>query len=138
MLGEAGLRQANLRLAQEARDFFLPALPGGDDAAAAAWPPVLSRPPTALEFAVSSHCVACALCLGLTPASQRVVGRSAPILINGALDDRLQAWQSTSHLASRLGTAAFAVALTPDGRADDVVKLENGQHVFALPHEEQM
>ena len=70
--------------------------------------------------------------------NQRLVGRSVPVLINGALGDRLRAWHSTSHLASRLGTATFAVALTPDGRADDVVRLEDGRHVFALPHEEQM
>jgi hypothetical protein len=60
MLDEVGLKQANVRLAQEARDFFVPAPSGDDNTAAAAWPPVLPGPPTALEFAVRCYCCPCA------------------------------------------------------------------------------
>ncbi|KAE8210237.1 hypothetical protein CF327_g5880 [Tilletia walkeri] len=87
------------------------------------WPPQLASPPPHFTPILNTH---------------------TPIIINNTLNDRSRLWkewQSTSYLISRMGGARyFPVALTPNGRADDLVSSleEDDKIVFALPHEEQM
>ncbi|CAD6885056.1 unnamed protein product [Tilletia caries] len=90
------------------------------------WPPQLAHPPSPLAFA-------------------RILSAHTPLIINNALQDRNRLWNewsSNEYLTRRMGTEqTFAVALTPNGRADDLVSKDEGEGenvVFALPHEQQM
>lgn len=118
VLTEQGYIDSCLDLCLEARELL--GIPSGSLAPSEAqWPPVLPVPPSALEFS-------------------RLVGRSAPVLIEGCIDDRpnLAKWKSTAWLIKRLADARVNVALTPNGRADDVLRLEEeDRQVFALPLE---
>ncbi|EPQ26215.1 uncharacterized protein PFL1_06150 [Pseudozyma flocculosa PF-1] len=55
-----------------------------------------------------------------------LVERHVPVVIPGLLRDRprlWREWQRTSYLVDRMGGRDVVVALTPDGRADDLVPL---------------
>ncbi|KAL9935791.1 hypothetical protein V8E36_005368 [Tilletia maclaganii] len=93
------------------------------------WPTRLPEPPSPVEFArrVATHC---------------------PLIIDNALRDRSKLWsewQHTSYLVQRMDQGSekgpprtFHVALTPNGRADDLVENDEGKTVFALPLEMEM
>ncbi|ETS63741.1 hypothetical protein PaG_02056 [Moesziomyces aphidis] len=89
------------------------------------WPQRLPAPPSSQQF-------------------RDIVERHVPVLIQGCLDDRpqLAKWKDTAYLQSCMGPErSVVVALTPDGRADDLVEHhESGREeaVFALPLEQSM
>lgn len=96
---------------------------GGDFNGRQDWPKRLSKPPTAAEF-------------------REIIERHVPVLIKGCMDDwsdLAARWKDTGYLARRMGEREAVVAITPDGRADDLVSHpEDGQTVFALPLEQSM
>ncbi|SPC65595.1 uncharacterized protein UHOD_00771 [Ustilago sp. UG-2017b] len=87
------------------------------------WPRCLARPPSVDEF-------------------RKIVERHVPVLINGSMDDRAELaarWKDTDYLAERMGDRSVVVAITPDGRADDlVVHPKDEKPVFSLPLERRM
>lgn len=85
-------------------------------------PEVLTKPPTALEFA------------------RRIAGGSPPLIIESCLTDRpaMQSWKDTDHLSQRMASRKIKVATTPDGRADDLKRTASGDLVFGLPAEVEM
>ncbi|TKY90730.1 hypothetical protein EX895_000728 [Sporisorium graminicola] len=87
------------------------------------WPQRLPRPPSAREF-------------------QNIIEVHIPVLIEGCMNDRpgIANWKDTSYLEACMGPdRSVAVAITPDGRADDLIlHPENGGSVFALPMEQSM
>lgn len=86
-------------------------------------PPHLDEPPSALAFL------------------QRINGNAAPFLISDCLCDRpaTRLWKDTSHLRSKMKGRSVRVALTPDGRADDLkLDPQTGEIVFGLPAEVEM
>lgn len=62
---------------------------------------VLHAPPTALAFA-------------------RIIGRHAPVVIEGAVDHwpALEKWKTDAYIAGVLGERPITVSMTPDGLAD--------------------
>lgn len=115
----ADIDEAAERLARESRSLL--SLPEGSSGAG--WPPRRAGPPSALEFC-------------------QAVVRHTPVVMQACLDDLprapLQRWRDKAYLANLMGERRVKVALTPDGRADDVHRLEGGKLVFALPHEAEM
>lgn len=87
------------------------------------WPLRLTQPPPARRF-------------------REIIEQHVPVLIDGCMKDRplVAKWKDTSHLESCMGPdRAVVVAITPDGRADDLnIHPEHGSAVFALPLEETM
>ncbi|PWZ02512.1 Clavaminate synthase-like protein [Testicularia cyperi] len=88
------------------------------------WPPRLDASPTAEQFA-------------------QIIERHVPVLIHGCMQGRtaLAQWRDSRYLIDRMGGKdnRVTVALTPNGRADDLVTHpETGKTVFALPCEDQM
>nr|CDI51421.1 clavaminate synthase-like protein [Melanopsichium pennsylvanicum 4] len=87
------------------------------------WPKRLLNRPSPIEF-------------------QQIIERHLPVLIDECLADRpgLANWKDTSYLKSRMGPDRdVVVAITPDGRADDLITHpELHEPVFALPLEENM
>ncbi|KAK0548217.1 hypothetical protein OC846_004360 [Tilletia horrida] len=122
-ISSAELDESLLRFAIHARE--LSGLPLRTRAQGGVWhPPSRPEPPTALQFA-------------------RILSTHVPCLINDGLKDRAKLWnewKSTQYLQTRMGEErTFKVAITPNGRADDLVTIDNeGTTVFALPHEEDM
>lgn len=98
-------------------------IPFSQDGGAQNWPSRLAKPPTADEF-------------------ERIIEEHVPVLIDGCMVDRpgLRNWKETSYLESCMGPdRSVMVAITPDGRADDLIKHpEQDASVFALPLEESM
>ena len=90
---------------------------------ASSWPARLESPPTPDEFG-------------------DLVARHVPMLIDGCLGGReaLSRWKDTRYLLERMGERDVTVAVTPDGRADDLATLPDGsgERVLALPHEARM
>lgn len=84
-------------------------------------PPVLHEAPSALDFA-------------------RRLASPSPCIIHNALQDRpkVQQWKQPGYLTSTMGDRPVKVAVTPDGRADDLKTLSDGKTVFALPAESHM
>ncbi|PWN49857.1 Clavaminate synthase-like protein [Violaceomyces palustris] len=75
-----------------------------------------------------------------------LIDEHVPVLILGCLQDRnlvMQRWKSSEYLLERMDGRKVKVALTPDGRADDLIELRgSGERggselgkVFALPLE---
>ncbi|SJX60548.1 uncharacterized protein SRS1_10194 [Sporisorium reilianum f. sp. reilianum] len=87
------------------------------------WPKRLLQPPSAGEF-------------------QKIIEDHVPVLIDGCMNDRpgLTRWKDTSYLEARMGPdRSVVVAITPDGRADDLISYpEHDGLVFALPLEQSM
>ncbi|KAN0063614.1 hypothetical protein ACQY0O_004064 [Thecaphora frezii] len=87
--------------------------------------------------------------LPLPPSSggfQNLIDRHVPVIIHGCLSDRpclWNEWQRTEYLVERMGESPVVVALTPDGRADDLVAHPDpsvrashpAARVFALPYD---
>ena len=82
--------------------------------------PVLTSPPSALEFA------------------RDYVGRNRPCVVRGTLGHwrALETW-SLDFLCERMGSKEVAVTFTPDGKADSV-KAATSQQCFALPDTQNM
>ncbi|EST06436.1 JmjC [Kalmanozyma brasiliensis GHG001] len=87
------------------------------------WPSRLAEPPTANNF-------------------KQIIEEHVPVLIEACMMGRpgLAKWKDTSYLESCMGpNRSVVVAITPDGRADDLIEHpEHGAPVFALPLEENM
>lgn len=64
----------------------------------------------------------------------------SPLLFTGQLQDRkaLRRWKEPGYLVERMGSKKVKVAVTPDGRADDIKQSKQGKTVFALPAEVEM
>lgn len=111
--------EAAKRLAIESRSLL--GLPEDEDGCKLGkWIQILQGPPTALQFS-------------------RHVSRHIPILIENCIQARpcWTKWRNTKYLIDAMGDRKVQIALTPNGRADDVHNL-NGKDVFALPAEAQM
>ncbi|MCO5598532.1 hypothetical protein L7F22_052629 [Adiantum nelumboides] len=116
---EEAIDDAAKRLAIESRSLL--GLPQDEDGCKSGkWLRVLRIPPTALQF--SQH-----------------LSRHIPLLIEGCMQDRscFQRWKDSNYLINTMGSRKVQIALTPNGRADDIHN-HNGKDVFALPAEEQM
>lgn len=98
-------------------------IPFSQDGGSPEWPSRLTKPPSADEF-------------------RGIIERHTPILIHGCVDDRphLAKWKDTRYLESCMGpNRKVVVAITPDGRADDLTSHpDHGDLVFSLPFEESM
>ncbi|KAJ9476658.1 JmjC domain-containing protein [Pseudozyma hubeiensis] len=98
-------------------------IPYAQDGPELDWPRRLAQPPSASEFG-------------------EIIGQHVPVLIDDCLRQRprLGRWKDTSYLESCMGPGrSVVVAITPDGRADDIIEHpEHGNVVFALPLEVQI
>lgn len=86
------------------------------------WPTTLVEPPSAAEF-------------------RELVELHRPVLIEQCMQGKQAAtrWKDSQYLIKRMGPdRKVAIALTPDGAADDIVILDDLTKAFALPREEQM
>lgn len=98
-------------------------IPFSQDEGTDDWPLRVPKPPSADEF-------------------RQVIDQHAPVLIAGCMSDRpaLAKWKDTGYLESSMGSdRKVVVAVTPDGRADDLITHpEQVEKIFALPSEESM
>lgn len=101
----------------------LQGIPFAQDETSQKWPLRLEDPPSADAF-------------------REIIDRHVPVLIQGCTADRpnLQKWKDTDYLESCMGRdREVIVAITPDGKADDLISHPgSGQSVFALPLEQSM
>lgn len=116
---ERSIDDAAKRLAIESRSLL--SLPEDEQGCKSGkWLQILQQPPTSLQFS-------------------RHVSRHIPLLIKNCIQSRpcWTKWRDTNYLIDAMGSKKVQVALTPNGRADDIHN-QNGKDVFALPAEAQM
>lgn len=110
--------EAAQRLAIESRSLL--GVPKDPEGCRDRWIRRLPHPPEALNFA-------------------RHVWRHVPVLVENCIQDRpcWYKWHSSEYMIKAMGQRHVQVALTPNGRADDI-HLHEGRDVFVLPQETQM
>ena len=80
-------------------------IPFSQDDTTQNWPVRLATPPSVHEF-------------------RKIIEQHVPVVIGGCMTDRprLSKWKDTNYLESRMGSdRKVMVAITPDGRADDLI-----------------
>lgn len=116
---EQSINDAAKRLASESRSLL--GLPQDEHGCKSGnWLQILEKPPTGLQFS-------------------RHVSRHIPILIESCIQSRpcWTKWRDTNYLKDEMGDRKVQIAITPNGRADDIHN-HNGKDVFVLPDEVRM